>query len=843
MLFRALIFRPLRRDLGRTLLSLAAIALGVAVVVAIRVANRGAVASFQGSAEALAGGAPLLASGPAAIPAALLPRLFGLNDRAEFIPYLDRRAFDPAHRDSLEVLGLDLLAAPPAAAGPAAAPPPTAAAGPPPLWLASAYAAAHGLRAGGRLELAAGGRLRSFTIAGLLPASPLAPPDLAVLDLPDALAAFAPRAAPAFDGLRITLAPGASAAAVARALDPLLPAPDAVAPPAARVARQAQMLAAFRANLAALSYVSLLVGLFLIYNTVSISVVRRRLAIAAARALGATRGRVLGLFLAEGAVLALAGGAVGLGLGWLLAAGALRLEQRTVNNLFAAAPAVRAVLAPADAAWGLGLALAAGLLAAWAPARQAAGLRPAVALRAGGAETALRRRWRWAWLAAAALAAVAVAAARLPEPGGALGIPWFGFLSALSAVLACAALAPPLLGATLPRLRAALLRRGQTGWNASLGLAAASLGGALRRSSLVAVAVATAAGVLLGVAILVGSFRTTVQLWIGQQLRNDVFVRAADWSRTRPVPLDPGLVAALLATPGVGSAAGSHTRLWAFRGGSIEINTRWALRGVAALPEYRFLAGGPAEGADAVIVSEPFARRFALWPGDTFRLAGERGRMPLRVAGVYYDYTTSRGIVTLPPALYARLFGAPAVTELGLDAAPGVAPAALRRAVRLRLGARAGVVVNDNASLRAQAMAVFDQTFRITYALEAITLLVAILGVGNTLLAVVLERAREFAVLRFLGATRGQLRRLLLAEAGLLATLALVLGWAMAGALALVLVRVVNVQSFGWTIQFHWPWAYLASATALVWLATVAAGALPARSALRLATPAALEAE
>jgi putative ABC transport system permease protein len=840
MLFRALILRPLRQDWGRTLLSLAAIALGVAVVIAIRVANRSAIASFQGSARALAGGAPLLASGPAPIPAALLPRLFALNRRAEFLPYLDRRAYVPAYGDRLEVLGIDLVAAPPAAAaaGPRALP----TAGPPPMLLASAYAAAHRLRPGDRLTLAVAGRREAFTIAALLPRSPLTAPDLAVLDLPDALAAFAAGAPPAFDGLRIELAPGVAPAAMARALQPWLPRPDTVAAPAARVARTSQMLAAFRANLAALSYVSLLVGLFLIYNTVSISVVRRRRAIAAARALGATRGRVLRLFLAEGAVLALLGGAAGLGVGWLLAAAALRLEQRTINNLFTAAPAARALLVPSDALWALGLALAAGLLAAWSPARQAAGLRPAEALRSGSAEAAWRRR-RWSWLIAGPLAAVALIAARLPEPGGALHVPWFGFLSALTAVLACAALAPPLLAATLPRLRARLLRRGHAGLNASLGLAAASLAGALRRSALITIAVATAAGVLLGVAILVGSFRATVQVWIGQQLRNDVFVRSADWTRTRPTPLGPALVARLLATPGVRSAAASHTQRWQFRGHRIAINTRWALSGSAALPDYHFLAGHPARAANEAIVSEPFARRFHLWPGSAFSLAGGAHALRLRVAGVYYDYTTSNGIVTLSPATYARLFGAPAVTELGLDAAAGVAPSELRRRVLHRLGPRSAAVVNDNASLRAQAMAVFDQTFRITYALEAITLFVAILGVGNTLLAVVLERAREFAILRFLGATRGQLRRLLLAEAGLLATLALLLGWAMAAALAVILVRVVNVQSFGWTIQFHWPWAYLLPASLLVWLATVAAGALPAGSAIRLATPAALEAE
>src|SRR6185437_6335858 len=375
MLFEALIWRPLRQDWGRTLLSLLAIALGVAVVVAIRVANRAAVGSFQRTTSALAGGADLLATGPEPLPAALLPRLFALNAQAETAPYLDRWAYDAVHHDTLEVLGIDLLGS---AQG---------------ILLPPAYAGVHGLKAGDALTLVAAGRPARLRVAGVLPASSTASvASLAILDLPAALAAFEPDAPPQFDGLRITLAPGARAASIEAGLQPLLPAADGVSPPSTQVAQDAAMLGAFRANLQALSFVSLLVGIFLIYNTVSISVVRRRPAIATLRALGATRGRVLALFVGEGTVLALLGGGLGLALGWLLASGALALMQRTISNLYAPTTAASAALTLGDAAWGFAVALAAGAVAAWAPARQAAGVRPAAALRAGSAETRLRRR-------------------------------------------------------------------------------------------------------------------------------------------------------------------------------------------------------------------------------------------------------------------------------------------------------------------------------------------------------------------------------------------------------------------------------------------------------------------
>ncbi|MGH9485467.1 MAG: ABC transporter permease, partial [Terriglobales bacterium] len=384
MFWRALILRPLRQDWGRTLLSLLAIALGVAVVIAIRVANRAAVASFQSTTQSLAAQADLLVTGPAPIPLSILPSLFPLNAEAEILPYIERRAWDPIHQQALEVLGLDLIAEASARGISLRGNRPTRAANAqlPLILLPQSYASQFHLQPGARITLAMGGRERAFRV-GVAPSG-----DLALLDLPGALAAFEPQGPPTADGLRVVLAPGASRRAVAQRLRALIPAADTVAPPAAQVRNQAKMLAAFRANLTALSFIALLIGLFLIYNTVSISVVRRRGAIATLRALGAARGQIVRMFLAEGAVLALAGGALGVLAGWLIAGRALALVQQTVQSLYtasAAQPGEAAHLVGADWVWGLSLALAAGLLAAWAPARQAAAIAPAQALRPGSA--------------------------------------------------------------------------------------------------------------------------------------------------------------------------------------------------------------------------------------------------------------------------------------------------------------------------------------------------------------------------------------------------------------------------------------------------------------------------
>src|SRR6266478_4042367 len=139
-----------------------------------------------------------------------------------------------------------------------------------------------------------------------------------------------------------------------------------------------------------------------------------------------------------------------------------------------------------------------------------------------------------------------------------------------------------------------------------------------------------------------------------------------------------------------------------------------------------------------------------------------------------------------------------------------------------------------NRDLRGEALRIFDRTFAITYALEAIAVLIAVMGVAGALLALVIDRRRELGLLRFLGAASGQIRKLILVEAGLLGLLANLAGIVLGFALSLILIYVINKQSFGWTIRFHWPVGILLGALTMVYVATVLAGLYPARVAVRL---------
>jgi putative ABC transport system permease protein len=329
-------------------------------------------------------------------------------------------------------------------------------------------------------------------------------------------------------------------------------------------------------------------------------------------------------------------------------------------------------------------------------------------------------------------------------------------------------------------------------------------------------------------------------LWLDVQLRADLYIRAAGPSAAGEYPpLDPAVARIAAAAPGVAALDEFRAVELHYRGaratlgsGNMAIVRRYGrLRFLRGEDRDAILASLP--GRDRAIVSEPFANRFGVRAGDVLRLPIGGRLAELTVAGIYYEYSSSQGFVILDRSTFLRYLPGQPAANLAVYLAPGSDAARVQHEIQERAGGL-GAAVAPNAELRRNAMAVFDRTFAITWALEAVAILVAMLGAANSLLALVLDRRREFLLLRYLGAAPEQIRRMVLAEAGLLGALAIGLGLALGMALSLVLILVVNRQSFGWTIQFHLPGGLLAAALGLVWLVAVAAAFYPARVAARL---------
>jgi putative ABC transport system permease protein len=594
------------------------------------------------------------------------------------------------------------------------------------------------------------------------------------------------------------------------------------------------MLAAFHANLTALSWIALIVGLFLVYNTVTISVVARRQEIGTLRALGLSRNRVLLLFLGEATALAVAGIAIGLGLARLLADAAVTMTSRTVSTLY-----IAAVAAPPDMnishVWiAIAIGLPLSLIAAAVPALEASRVPPTAAMR-GHDTLEMRVRFKPAALVIALLfLAVAYALAQLPAIGRR---PVFGYISSFAIVIGAAFMVPAIMYG-LARIGRRVLRR-------SLGveglLAHANLTSAIPRLSISVAALSVSLSMMVAIAVMIGSFRETVVYWVSQTLQADLFIGPG---------IRPTVGSEQTVSEDVIQALAGHPQVEVFdrfRNVDLVYEGNLAVLGAGSydvlLEHGGLLFKSPANardelrraiGQDTVIVSEPFANRYKKRDGDTIDIPTPKGPQPFRIAAIYYDYSSDRGVAVMDRGTFRKYFGELAPSGVAAYLKPGADPEKVRGEMIDMLDEGHRAFIFSNKTLRNEILVVFDSTFAITYALELIAIAVAMLGVAGTLLTLVLERRRELSLLRLTGADRRQVRRMVIIEAALIGAVSQGIGLAVGLALSLVLIYVINVQSFGWTIQFHLPLAFLVQASIAVVVATSVAGIYPARRAAQL---------
>lgn len=690
-----------------------------------------------------------------------------------------------------------------------------------------------GWRKGQVVRLLINDRMQEFTVAGVLPQQTTGwnENDAIVADI--GLAQLVTRKEGRLDSILVTTPNYGSLDRWERLLREKLPAPVTLERSGARTDENRKMLAAFRWNLRVLSYISLVVGAFLIYNTIAVSVVRRRAEIGILRALGLTKAGVLIGFLMEAAAFGLVGGMAGLGLGRVLALGAVRLIGGTVQGLYVSSRPGPIEFTLYSVVSALALAIGMSIGAALAPALEASRVPPTEAMARGRREYVTRLHVKRDLLIAVALGAASVVSA-LQQPVASR--PLFGYLSAVLMIAAAALTIPPGVAFTSRVLNRLVERAlGVEGLLALRGLSTS-----LSRTSVLVGALATAVAMLSSVGIMVGSFRETVALWMDSQLKADFYLRPAGSSAADRHPtMAPAVADEIEAIPGV--AAVDRFRVYPIAYGGLPASLGGGeTKTVEAESATRFLPGedrarilNELPRGDNVIVSEPFANKHHLRAGDSIRLAlGERV-CAFRVLGIYYDYSTERGFVVMDRQTLLKYLPDPAASSLAVYLKPGADAARVRAGIERAIGSR-GILLLTDSKLRHDALVIFDRTFQITWALEVVAIAVAVMGIAGALLALVIDRSRQFALLRFLGADKTQIRKIILAEAGLLGLFSTGIGTVLGTALSLVLIYVINKQSFGWTIQFHFPLALLIAALAGVNVSTLLAGLYPARTATRL---------
>jgi putative ABC transport system permease protein len=833
LLFYRLMVRPLLDEPVRTALTVLAIALGVAVVLAIDLAGTAATGSFRSSMETLAGGNDLEITVTGGVPETAVGTLAALPYSVRLSPRVEDYAVVADGKQALPLLGLDLIAEgdsrADASAGVKIEQPEDA------LKYLGEYDSVWvgeslGRKPGDRISLLINDQVRVYIVRGVYPDSN-GNASAIVMDL--AAAQHALNRFGVVDRILVKVPQTPQLEDWQQRFKEVLPAGVEVRPAGTGTNENRRMLAAFRWNLRLLSYIALVVGAFLIYNTISVSVVRRRAEIGIVRALGASRGSILAAFLGEAASFGLAGALIGLPLGRAMATGAVKMMAATVESLYVSSRPGPIALDAAGVSLAMIVGIGVAIASVYSPAREASLVPPVEAMARGRREyTAHVHKTRDLWCALL-LGAGAAAASRAPAIAGK---PLFGYVAALLLVVA-SALAIPAFVDTMTGLSSSWLGKI---FGVEALLASRSLSASLRRTSVLVGALSTAIAMMTSVGIMVGSFRQTVLLWMGDQLPADLYMRpAGDPAADRHPTISPELVDNIARLPGVAAIHRLREYEISYEGmpaglGSIDLDV------LRSYHNADFLSGRPTNqvltelrDAHAVIVSEPFANKHRVGAGDSITLSLGETRASFRIADIYYDYSSERGTILMDRNTILRYLPDPAPSNLAIYVAPGARLETVRAEIE-RASAGHRVLVFSNRDLRGEALRIFDRTFAITYALEAVAVIIAVMGVAGALLAIVIDRRRELGLLRFLGAASGQVRKLIMVEAGLLGLLATLTGVALGVALSFILIFVINKQSFGWTIRFHWPVAVLLGALSVVYVATVLASLYPASVAVRL---------
>ncbi len=595
-----------------------------------------------------------------------------------------------------------------------------------------------------------------------------------------------------------------------------------------------KMLRAFQYNLSALSFVALLVALYLIYNIVALSVVRRRVEIGTLRALGASPISIAGIFFLEAGIFGAIGSVLGIILGYYLAEFSLNAVSMTINALYVSNNAGDSEFIFTEAVpyffLGVGLSFFSALL----PAIEAANASPTQVMRRGSYDLKIYRGNKRLNYAAIFILTCALFFAFLPPIDQ---FPFFGFFSVFLLILGCSLFSPSLLLFARDKLRAPFLRY----FKGEGLLACLNLAQNVGRNSIAVSSLAIAFMMIISMSIMVHSFRQTVVVWIGQTLKADLFIRPAsgnniDYQHTFSAEKADKLkslqgVAAIDLFRAINHSYNNLPIIIA--SGDFSIVSQFGSLVIKSGIKSKDL-GSKMVKQNKAIVSEAFSLKHEVEVGDRLTLNAPKGPLNLEIVAVYYDYSQERGYIVIDRTTYLNYYQDFLVNSIVVYLKSKNDLTEVRKEIVKKIGQDQNIIVRTNGELKKEVLRIFDNTFAITYSLEIVAILVAVMGLFNTLLSLVLERQREIGILKFIGAFKHQVKKIVLIEAGILGLIGSAMGLVAGIVVSYLLIYVINKQSFGWTIQVHFPISFILVMIISFWSASVIAGWYPSRTAANL---------
>jgi putative ABC transport system permease protein len=617
-----------------------------------------------------------------------------------------------------------------------------------------------------------------------------------------------------------------------------------ILPPNLRVEKKEEIFsnrkaltASFRYNLQFVSLIAILVGIFLLYNSVFISIVKRRTEMGILRGLGAGGKTVMLLFTTQGMLLGLIGSLIGIILGQLAAYFSVIAVEKTITTMYGSISLSDYLLTKQDALAALLLGLFASFFASVIPSFEASKIRPNESSREGSFEGRYGKYHKRFFLAGIFCVITGVIMSYLDYTYMPFSFPLLAYAGILFLIAGFTFISPFYLSIVLRIIRkpteAALKAIGKI----TLG----DMQGTIYRFSVALMSVAVSSALIIALMTLIFSFRTSLKGWINKNITADVYIKPASCKANYCFsPLSEDVINTVKSFPEV---AGVDK----FRGMQLELSGKKIIAGFADIGvkrthlHKRYRDRGyenilkEMEGDEMFAgISDYLSVKYGLNKGDVIQLRSPAGNVKFRINDIFSSYPTTSGFVYIDRKWLKKYWGMDDATQISVYLKNGIDPDLFIRKLRSTLSADYSLEIMNNQELRNKILDIFNKTFAITYAIEFISIIVSLIGVINTLMALVFDRKREISIIRYIGGSWEQIRQTFLLSAGIIGITGIVLGTLLGLIMSVILIQVVNKISFGWEIHFQLPFVYLLCVSVLLFIAILSAGLLPSKVARKI---------
>ena len=849
ILLRLISWPYFRRHVLRTALTTAGIVLGVAVFVGMHTANQSVLYAFSTTVDRIAGKTELqVTAGETGFDEEILEKVQGASSVRVAVPVIEAVVDSRlAGQGNLLILGIDMtgdrsLRDYDLESGDEAVvdDPLVFLAQPDSIMLAKEFADRNQLAIGSRVTLGTVEGDRQFTVRGVMKSSGLTSAfggSLAIMDIYAAQKMFG--RGRKFDRVDLALKPGVTIAAAQQELAALVGPGFQIDPPSGRGQQFEAMLAAYSMMVGISSLFALFIGMFIIYNSFAIAVTQRRAEIGILRALGATRRQIRWLFLGESAVTGLVGSLGGLAFGVLIARGIAASIGTLIADVYGVAQhADELSTSPALLALALAIGIGTSIVAAAIPARNAARVDPVQALQKGKYQILSAGEGRLRAALGVALGAVSIGCL---STGMSRPIFYAGYVLAIVVSL----LVSPLLSLALARALRPLLK-----WLRPVegALAADSLIQSPRRTSASVSALMLSLALVVAFAGMARASYDSIIDWMESALNPELFVLPSQNVVMRTIRFPPSMGPEIAAIPGVERVQMVRDARIVFRQTpvmvvAVEVDSiaetvrREPVAGDAE-DMYRRTAAG-----EGLMVSDNLAQLQGLELGELLEVPAPNGLIRLPIVGIVVDYSDQQGTILMDRSLFIRYWNDDSVNVFRVYLQPGAPPADVRQRILERYAGARQVFVLTNVELKRYILKITDQWFGLTSVQIAVAVLVAILGIVNTLTVSITDRRRELGVLQAVGGLHGQIRRTIWLEALSIGTLGLALGFSLGAVNLYYILQIVHHDIAGMRLDYVFPTGTVMALVPTILGAALVAAIWPAESAVRGSLVEALEYE